>query len=79
MGRLYYYIEEIPINHKITQTNARLFSYFSDIAEMGNLSIIAIVKGNRTNRTKKKGEITCITIIAAKKKTPNITRGNIST
>ena len=52
----FYIIEETPVNHKTIQTNARLFGYFSDIAQTGNLSIIASVKGNRTNRPKKKGE-----------------------
>ena len=56
MAGFFFYIVETPINHKTTQTNAGLFGYFSDIAEMRGLSIIASVKGNRTSRTKKKGE-----------------------
>ena len=50
----FYIIEETPVNRKTTQTNAGLFDYFSDIAEMRGLSIIASVKGNRTNLTNKK-------------------------
>ena len=59
MVGFFYYIEEIPVNHKTTQTNARLFGYFSDIAQISNLIIIASVGGNktnRTNRTKRRGK-----------------------
>ena len=55
MVGFFFSMEETPTNHKTAQTNARSFGYFSDIAKMGGMSIIAIVKGNETTERKRKG------------------------